>query len=292
MDESKKTIKLLLVDDEAEFRSATRQALSRRGFEVVEAENGAQAFELIPETKPDLVILDLRMDGLSGIDTLEVIRETHPSLPVIILTGHGRLDDALSGIRLKIADFLQKPVDVEKLAARIRVLLGGRKTKNLEEGTIARLMVPVSSYLRVYDDEPVGAVVQAMRKTMLGSVPGSVIDHGHRTVLVFGRDEQFRAAVRIGDLLKLVQPTFLESPYSSFFTGMFLAQCKLLGSRTAGDLVYKSIHIDIDAPLMEAVHLMVFNNLINLPVMRNGELAGVLRDKDLLLEIAEAMGGE
>jgi len=282
---------VLLVDDEAEFRSSTGRALTRRGFEVHEAESGPRAFELIPKIRPDLVVLDLRMDGLSGIDTLEVIRETHPDLPVIILTGHGRLNDALAGIRLKIADFLQKPVDVERLAARIRGLLGGREASTLVEGTVAELMVPATSYIRVYDDEPVTDVVEAMRKTMAVTVPGSVVDHGHRTVLVFGRNEEFRGLVRIGDLLKMVQPAFLESPYSSFFTGMFLAQCKLLGSRAAGDLVGESVRIDIAAPLMEAVHLMVSNSLINLPVMQRGNLAGVLRDKDLLLEIARSMNG-
>lgn len=292
MDGTEKKIRLMLVDDEDEFRAATGRALSRRGFEIVEAESGERALEMLSDTRPDLVVLDLRMEGLDGIDTLGEIRETNPDLPVIILTGHGQLDDALSGIRLKIVDFLQKPVDVEKLAARIRGLLAGSRVKTLEEGTVARLVVPVSSYMRVYEDEPVAAVIRAMRETMLVSVPGSVIDHGHRTVLVFDRQENFLGAVRISDVLKLVQPTFLESPYSSFFTGMFLAQCKLIGSRTAGELVYKNIRIDVDAPLMEAVHLMVFNNLINLPVMRNGKLAGLLRDKDLLMEIAETLGEE
>ncbi|MEW6743851.1 MAG: response regulator [Planctomycetota bacterium] len=74
-------------------------ALRRRGFEVTEAESGAEALEAIRRNPPDVVLLDLLMPGMSGIDTLRKLRDTEPTLPVIILTGHGTFSDVFAGIR-------------------------------------------------------------------------------------------------------------------------------------------------------------------------------------------------
>ncbi|MBU1495221.1 MAG: response regulator, partial [Actinobacteria bacterium] len=90
-------IKLLLVDDEDEFREATAQVLERRGFQVAQADSGEKALQEISASLPQIVILDLRMEGMDGIATLQEIRKTHPKLPVIILTGHGAFEDAIAG---------------------------------------------------------------------------------------------------------------------------------------------------------------------------------------------------
>ncbi len=217
-----KEIELLLVDDEAEFREATARALERRGFRVIEAESGERALERIGSAAPDIVVLDLRMEGMDGIDTLTRIRKERRDLPVVILTGHGRFDDVLQGINLNIVEFLQKPVDVERLAALIRKLLSEGTKKPLRERTIGELMVPVSSYRRVYGDQPVREVIAELREAMFQNVTGKVAEQGHRSLLVFDRQENFLGCLRVIDL---VLPSFLrESPYSSYFTGMFLAQ--------------------------------------------------------------------
>ena len=87
-------------------------------------------------------------------------------------------------------------------------------------------------------------------------------------------------------------PSYLwQSPYASYFTGMFLGQMKLLGRETAGDLLHKPPRFEADAPLMLAVHMMSSHRLINVAVVRDGELVGILRDKDLLLELATSLSG-
>jgi CheY-like chemotaxis protein len=286
-------IRLLLVDDDGGFRSATSQALARRGFSVRQAESGERALELIVAETPDVVVLDLRMPGMGGMETLERIRAGHVDLPVIILTGHGDYAAALEGIRLQVVDFLQKPVDVAELAARIRRLLTGERRSPLRERAIAELLVPATAYRRVQADEPVRRVIGVMRDELFppGS-EGSVREQGRRTVLVYDGGECFVGCLRLGQLLELVLPPFLrQSPYASFFTGMFLAQCKVVGHQPVGELVTDHSSVAIDAPLIEAIHLLVTRRLINLPVMRGGELVGLLRDKDLLLEVAEAVLG-
>jgi DNA-binding response OmpR family regulator len=282
-----KEITLLLVDDEQEFREATSAGLSRRGFVVVEAESGMRALEILEAQQPDIVVLDLRMDGMSGIDTLVEIRKANQDIPVVILTGHGELDDAVAGIQLGIADFLRKPVDVDHLATQIRGLLAKGPKEPLCERKVGELALSIATYPRIKDDRPIGELIKLLRDAIFSSVGGKVTEQGHRTVLVFDKQDRFVGCIRINDVLGFLLPPGLRgSPYASYLTGMFAGQCKMLGSQTVADLVEYTPTINFDAPLMEAVHIMVENQFINLPVVQEGEIVGMLRDKDLLAEAA------
>lgn len=277
-------IRLLLVDDEEEFRQSTTKVLSRRGFMVKEASNGVEALKIIGLEKVDAVLLDLKMPGMDGITTLGKIRETEPNLPVIILTGHGDFNQAVAGIKLEIVDFLQKPFEVEQLAQRLTNLLT-KKKQPLTEKSIAQLMKPATAYKKVYSDQSVQVAVSALWESFAKEGPES---EKLRSILVYERQGHFIGMVRFHDMLKLVLPHFLkDSPYASFFTGMFLAQCKLIGKREIIELIEDTTSVDVNAPLIEAVHLMVTHHLVNLPVMKDGTLVGVLRERDIIKEIAD-----
>ena len=282
-------LKLLLVDDEDDFRRATSPALRRRGFIVTEAASGEEALLLLDADLPDIVILDLKMPGLSGIETLEKIREKDQTLPVIILTGHGDLQDALAGIRLKIVDFLQKPVDVEQLSIQIHSILKRSVKQPLRERTIAELIKSPSLYPRLYIDEPVTKVLETFQDVYSQTTEEGKESEKVRSVLIYNRSDTFLGVIRFPDLLKLVMPPFLDAPHTTFFTGMFLAQCKLIGKRNIMDLMAKQVFISVQAPIMEAVHLMIKGNLINLPVMIGAEIVGILRNRDVILEIANSI---
>ena len=286
MEKETKNIKLLLVDDEADFRLATSKTLVRRGLKVTEAASGAEAIAAIAKEPPDIVLLDLKMPGLSGIETLQKIRENNRKLPVIILTGHGDFQDAVAGIKRDIVDFIQKPVDVEKLSARIHSLLTQASKPHLRERTIAELMKPPSAYPRLYVDEPVAKALDALQKAFFKRQGDDAASGKVRSLLVYDRTNKFLGLVRFPDLLKLVIPTFLDEAYTSFFTGMFLAQCKVIGRRDLTDIMGEKTTVNVQAPLMEAVHLMTRDHLINLPVVLEGELVGILRERDIILEIA------
>jgi FixJ family two-component response regulator len=290
MNKDKKELRLLLVDDEEDFRLAASKSLGRRGFIVTEAANGEAALMALSLERPDVIILDLKMPGIDGIDTLQKIREIDSTLPVIILTGHGDLEAAMAGIHLKVVDFIQKPVDMDQLGDRIRNLLEEGRDQPLREPTIEELMASPSLYPRVYVDEEMSSVLKTIRAAYLKAVPEGFLPGQVRSALVYDRDEKFVGMVRFSDLLKLILPSFLsESPYATFFTGMFLAQCKVAGKRQIKELVRKQVFIDIKAPLMEAIHLLVEHKLINLPVTSNGELVGILRGRDIILETARSM---
>ncbi len=292
MNKMKPNISLLLVDDDQDFRASARKILERRGFSVTEASSGEECLATIGSKLPDVVVLDLKMPGLSGIETLREIRSIDASLPVIILTGHGDFEAAVSGIRLSIVDFLQKPVDIDELASRIRALLERGRMVPLDEPTIAGLMAPPSEYPRLYIDEPVTKALALMKESFTRTANDERGAKQVRSALVYDRADKFIGIIRFSDLLKLVLPPFLEgSAYTTYFTGMFLAQSKVVSKRSIGELLGEMVYVDDVAPLMEAVHLMVKNNLVNLPVMRGKELVGILRERDIILQIAGIVGG-
>lgn len=286
MDDETRKISVLLVDDEEDFRVSTSRALGRRGFGVSLAESGERAIEMLASWTPDVVVLDLRMVGMDGIATLRKLRELNEDLPVIILTGHGSFQDAFAGIHLEVVEFLQKPVDMDELSTRLRTLM--RRPEPLRERTIAEVMVPLDSYQRVLADDPISVALKALQHTCFQPVSANGARQGHRSVLVHNRSGDFLGLIRIEDVVALSIPTLLRgSPYATCFTGMFLAQCKTLGNLKVADILGDTPTIDIDAPLMEAVNMLVANHQINLPVMRDGQMVGILRDKDILLEITD-----
>jgi len=291
MDNKNINLKLLIIDDEADFRRATSQGLSRRGFTVSEAANGKEALEMIRQSRPDVVLLDQKMPGLSGIETLTQLRAFEPDLPVVILTGHGDYQTALAGIKLEIIDFMQKPVDIEQLAARIRKLMEKGAEEPMREPTIEELMAPSSLYPKVYDDQPMASVLGVIYQSYTKAVPEKSPYGQVRSALVYDRNEKFLGIVRFSDLLKLMIPPFLaDSPYASFFTGMYLAQSKVVGKLNISSLVKKQVSVDAEAPLLEAIHLLVEHKLINIPVLKDGKLIGVLRGRDIILATARLAG--
>ena len=112
-------IRLLLVDDEEEFLTASSQALGRRGFVVEVAPNGVTALEKVAEGEYDVVVLDVKMPDIDGIEVFRQIRETMPHLPVVLLTGHGSVDDAFHTSRNGVSDYLSKPINMDELTTRL-----------------------------------------------------------------------------------------------------------------------------------------------------------------------------
>ena len=282
------TIRVLLVDDEDEFRESTTKVLARRGMVVRGAENGAKALELLAVELPDVVVLDLRMPGMDGIATLQKIRERHGAIPVIILTGHGDTGNALAGISLDIHDFLQKPVDMDRLAEKIRSTLGPRPDAPLRERTVAELMIPLESYRKVFIDQTLKDALVVLKEAAESKVVGRNAEIGHRSILVVDRRDKLVGVIRRLDVLRMIEPEYLrESAYSSYFTGMFLAQCKIFANRQVGDFLRPEDLVSIGeyTPLMEAVALMARHGLINIPVLRAGSFVGMLRDVDLFKEV-------
>ncbi len=112
--------RLLVVDDESGIRSALVQVFEYEGHEVEQAEDGHRGIELAQSFHPDVIFLDVKMPGLDGLDVLERIRADDPSAVVIMISGHGTIDTAVEATRKGAYDFLQKPLDTDRLLVTLR----------------------------------------------------------------------------------------------------------------------------------------------------------------------------
>ena len=112
--------KILLVDDEREFVQTLSERLLMRDMGSAVAYDGESALEVVREDEPDVMILDLKMPGIDGIEVLRRVKASQPEIEVIILTGHGSDADRETCMQLGAFAYLQKPVDVEELSATIK----------------------------------------------------------------------------------------------------------------------------------------------------------------------------
>jgi DNA-binding NtrC family response regulator len=115
--------KVLLVDDEKEFVSTLAERLRLRGIQADETGSGEEALRLISEAAPQVVVLDVMMPGMGGLEVLKRVKSTHPEIEVILLTGIGSTKEAVEGMKLGAFDFLMKPLQIEELIEKIRAAI-------------------------------------------------------------------------------------------------------------------------------------------------------------------------
>jgi len=121
------TIRLLLVDDEADFRAPLKKRLQKKQFTVFEAGNGDECQIFMRDNSVDVVVLDVKMPGMNGIEVLEWIRKHYMRTEVILLTGHSSAFDGVQGIKKGAFDYLTKPVEFEHLVLKITQAFENRK---------------------------------------------------------------------------------------------------------------------------------------------------------------------
>lgn len=107
--------RILIVDDDESLRWVTQAQLQQSGYEVAAAEDGASALEQIRSFSPDLVITDLKMPGMSGLDLLKEIRADHPDILVIMVTAFGTVENAVEAMKAGAYDYITKPVNIDEL---------------------------------------------------------------------------------------------------------------------------------------------------------------------------------
>ncbi len=110
---------LLIVDDDSSFTRVLSRAMKRRGLEVAVAHSAEEALKMIPELKPDMVTLDLKMDGASGITLIGHIKASNPAARILILTGYASIATAVEAIKLGATQYLPKPADADQILAAL-----------------------------------------------------------------------------------------------------------------------------------------------------------------------------
>ncbi|MDP8255910.1 MAG: sigma-54 dependent transcriptional regulator [Candidatus Alcyoniella australis] len=124
--------KILIVEDEDNMRQVLAGQIARHGYQVVQAEDGARALELIRSERPDVVLTDLQMPGLNGMELLAQIKIHDGSLPVLMLTAHGNVENAVEAMRRGAFDFLTKPFDPDELAQALDKAVATRRLSSAE----------------------------------------------------------------------------------------------------------------------------------------------------------------
>ena len=112
--------KILVIDDERSIRNSMKDILQYEGHEVVLAENGMEGLVSVKSEKPDIVFCDIKMPKMEGIEVLERIKEFSADTPVIMISGHGTIDTAIEAIRKGAYDFIEKPLDLNRILITIK----------------------------------------------------------------------------------------------------------------------------------------------------------------------------
>lgn len=169
-------LRLLVVDDEETFRRIAVRELAAMGFDVRGVSSGEEALDVLQQQDADVILLDIKLPGMDGLETLQAIKESRPLAEVIMLTGHGTIETAIRSIRLGAYDYLTKPCKLEELEALI--LKAGEKRALQQENRLLRQELARRDRL----DEFIGRS-RALRETVQLIEKVAATDH---TVLILG----------------------------------------------------------------------------------------------------------
>ncbi|MBF0343499.1 MAG: sigma-54-dependent Fis family transcriptional regulator [Nitrospirae bacterium] len=136
---------ILIVDDEQSIRETLGEIFEDEGFSVVVASSGEEAVEFVNKHTPDVIFLDLWLPGMDGIDTLEEIKKINQYIPVIIISGHGKIDQAVKSTKMGAYDFLEKPLSLERVLLTVKRAIERKElqlqNESLRKETIKRYMM-------------------------------------------------------------------------------------------------------------------------------------------------------
>ena len=130
--------RILIVDDEKNIASSLTGILSDEGYEVIETGDGVEALEIIQADPPDLVLLDIWLPGMDGIEVLKTVKAYHPEIEVLIMSGHGTIDTAVKATKLGAQDFIEKPFSLERIIQSIEEVLNKKRSSSKVEEKPAR----------------------------------------------------------------------------------------------------------------------------------------------------------
>lgn len=294
-------IKVMLVDDEDRFRKTASMLLTKKGFDTTIAGSGEEAIQIIRKTPYDVVVLDVKMEGMDGHAALSEIKTISPQTQVIMLTGHGTSDSAASSRKLAAFDYLAKPCDIDILAAKINEAYAVVHTDAARtEKKVKDIMTQVGDYTSVTVDTTIREAVDKLMDSLTQLASGNMIrEAGHRSLIVFDKDKNYAGLLRVKDLIREVRPAYLsvlESSkadsvrFSHVFTGgwdgLFTIQMRALADKKIGELSLDSPPmIDEDANLMEVADLLFKTQRTRLIVTSGKKVVGILREQDLFFEI-------
>ncbi|MBU4259136.1 MAG: response regulator [Proteobacteria bacterium] len=189
--------KILIVDDEARMRDSLEVLLSNKGYKVDTGCNGREAIECLNKDSYDIVLLDMVMPDMNGLQVMDYIKSQHSDTMVIIMTGHASIDSAVESLKRGAYDYLRKPFDFEQLLARVKNTIDQIKLKKQNELVSGKLEVTEQRYRYlvnaspdiIYTLNPEGEItfINGAVESLLGCNAGQLVNK-HYTDIIFEED--------------------------------------------------------------------------------------------------------
>ena len=154
-------LRILVIDDEAAIRDSLRMILEYEHYECLGAASGPEGLSMIARDAPDMVVLDIKMPGMNGLDTLAEIRKADMTLPVAMISGHGTITDAMQATRLGAFDFIEKPFTSERVLITVKK---GLEVRELRKENRELKLAMESKYKMIGDSPALRAVLEAVRR--------------------------------------------------------------------------------------------------------------------------------
>jgi anti-anti-sigma factor len=181
--------KILVIDDEKPTLMMFRLTLSALGYDVFTAENGQEGLEVFGREKPAIVLTDIKMPGMNGVEVLKRIKAIDPATQVIVITGHGDMDLAIQALNLDAADFINKPVQRELLEKALTRALERRQQLNEPSGEIAVAATPAAAVITIS-----GVVTAASEERLQSVLRDALALNRPRVVLHFAENASVNGA--------------------------------------------------------------------------------------------------
>ncbi|MBK7967552.1 MAG: sigma-54-dependent Fis family transcriptional regulator [Bacteroidetes bacterium] len=153
--------RILVIDDEKSIRNTLKEILTYEGFEVVEAQDGMEGLKFVEKEKFDIILSDIKMPKMDGIEVLEKLQELSPETPVVMISGHGNIDTAVEAIRKGAFDYISKPLDLNRMLVTIRNAMD-RSSLVKETKTLKRKIYKTTEI--VGESEPIQVIKEMIDK--------------------------------------------------------------------------------------------------------------------------------
>lgn len=293
-------VKVMMVDDEPKFHKKMSKLLMEKGFELTLAGSGEEALNIISKNPQDVIVMDVKMEGMDGYRTLEEIKKNDPDTQVIMLTGHWGTDSAVNSRNLGAFDYLVKPCDIDILAVKINEAYEIRQSgADKTEKKVKDIMTQIDNYSTVTVNNTIReAVIKLMRSLTEMVTNNRVREAGHRALFVFDEEDNFVGILSMNNLIQEARPFYLSLPqsvmadsmrFSHLFTGgwdgLFTIHMKALADKKVGEFILESLpKINENANLMEVAELLFKSGRTRLVVTSGKKVTGLLREQDLFFE--------
>ena len=304
---------IMLVDDEVSFVETMAKRLAKRHIKTIKAYSGEDGLEALRANPTlDVIVLDVKMPGMGGIETLKKIKNESPQVEVIMLTGHATVDSAIGGIKLGAYDYLMKPCDIEELTGKVKKAAKRKQAHEekianwgsfMDACTLDELMVPIAEYATISEDANVLEAISALEDAQKAFNPER---YRHRAVLVLDKENRVVGKLSQHDIIQALEPGYKETKERKKgalghlgFSQKFMESVSLqynMWDRPLQNLYKKALeqkvksfmhtptegeYIETSATINEIIHRLIIGEHHSLLVTDGPDIVGIVRLTDV-----------